>query len=152
MFFTKRRIGAMLLLAFCIAYAMLAQRIPLLPFQADSAFHARTMPEILSILGIGLCLAMIVLPSPAEYVELKGKSWFTALAFLVLMSIYGLTIRPFGFVLASTMLLGVGYWLLGERKIWLLAVTSIPVAVAFWALMSIGLGVFIEPMPWFLRG
>lgn len=152
MFFTKRRIGAFLLLGFCIAYAVLAQRIPLLPFQAKSAFHARTMPEILSVLGIGICIALIVLPSPAEYVELKGKNWLIGLAFLVLMSIYGLTIRPFGFVLASTMLLGVGYWLLGERKLWLLAATSVPVAIAFWALMSIGLGVFIEPLPWFLRG
>lgn len=152
MFFTKRRIGGMLLLAFCIAYAILAQRIPLLPFQAKSAFHARTMPEILAVMGTALSIAIIVLPSPAEYVSTKGQNWLTALAFLVLMSIYGLTIRPFGFVLASSMLLGVGYWLLGERKIWLLLVTSVPVAIAFWALMSIGLGVFIEPLPWFLRG
>lgn len=152
MFFTKRRIGAFLLLGFSIAYAVLSQRIPLLPFQATSAFHARTMPEILSVMAIAICIAIIVLPSPAEFVELKGKNWLIVLAFLVLMSIYGLTIRPFGFILASSMLLGVGYWLLGERKLWLLVITSVPVAVAFWALMSIGLGVFIEPLPWFLKG
>ncbi|MFT6659106.1 MAG: putative tricarboxylic transport membrane protein [Maritalea sp.] len=151
-FFTNRRIGGSLLLAFCVTYAILSQKIPLLPFQANVAFHARTMPEILSIMGIGLSLAIILLPSPREFVDLAGKNWFTVLAFLVLMSFYGLTIRPFGFILASTILLGTGYWILGERKLWLLLLTSVPISVGFWALMTLGLGVYIEPLPWFLKG
>jgi len=151
-FFTNRRIGGLLLLAFCVTYAVLSQRIPLLPFQANVAFHARTMPEILAVMGIGLCLAIILLPSPQEFVDLTGKHWFTVIAFLALMSFYGLTIRPLGFILASTILLGVGYWILGERKIWLVLLASVPISVGFWALMTLGLGVFIEPLPWFLRG
>lgn len=152
MFFTNRRIGALLLLAFCVTYAILSQRIPLLPFQAKSAFHARTMPEVLAVLGIGLSIAIIVLPSPKEFVELAGKNWFTVIAFLALMSFYGLTIRPFGFILSSAILLGVGFWILGERKIWLILAVSVPVSFAFWALMTLGLGVFLEPLPWFLKG
>lgn len=152
LFFTNRRIGGLLLLAFCATYAVLSQRIPLLPFQANVAFHARTMPEVLAVLGIGLSIAIVLLPSSQEYVDLKGKNWVTVFSFLVLMSFYGMTIRPFGFVLSSTILLGVGYWILGERRIWLLLATSVPIAAAFWALMTLGLGVFIEPLPWFLRG
>ncbi len=152
MFFTKRRIGGLLLLAFCVTYGLLSQQIPLLPIQARSAFNAKTMPEVLSVLGIALSLAIVFLPAPGEYLELKGKAWGMTIAFLVLMSFYGLTIRPLGFVLSSSILLGVGYWILGERKWWLLLITSVPVATAFWALMSLGLGVFIEPLPWFLRG
>lgn len=152
MFLTNRRIGGLLLLAFCVTYAFLSQEIPLLPFQANVAFHARTMPEMLSVLGIGLSLAIIIFPSPKEFPEFAGKNWLTVLLFLALMSLYGLTIRPWGFILASSILLGGGYWILGERKIWLLLATSIPIAVAFWALMTLGLGVFIEPLPWFLRG
>ena len=110
------------------------------------------MPEVLAVLGIGLSIAIIAMPSPKEYLNLSGKNWGIVVSFLLLMSFYGLTIRPFGFILASSILLGVGYWILGERKIWLLLATSVPIAVAFWALMTLGLGVFIEPLPWFLIG
>jgi putative tricarboxylic transport membrane protein len=151
-FFTNRRIGGLLLLAFCVTYAVLSQRIPLLPFQAQSAFHARTMPEVLAILGVGLSIAIVVLPSPKEFLDLSGKNWFTVVAFLALMSFYGVTIRPFGFILSSSILLGVGFWLLGERKAWLILAVSVPIAIAFWALMTLGLSVFLEPLPWFLRG
>jgi len=110
------------------------------------------MPEVLAVLGIGLSIAIVVLPSPKEFVELAGKNWFTVIAFLALMSFYGLTIRPFGFILSSAILLGVGFWILGERKIWLILAVSVPVSFAFWALMTLGLGVFLEPLPWFLKG
>lgn len=152
MFFTKRRIGGLLLLAFCIAYAYLSQRIPLLPIQARAAFNASTMPEVLAAISIVLCLAIIILPTEEEPLDLRGQKWGMTIAFLVLMSFYGLTIRPFGFILSSSILLGVGYWILGERKWWLLLITSVPVAFGFWALMTLGLGVYLDPLPWFLRG
>jgi putative tricarboxylic transport membrane protein len=151
-FFTKRRIGGLLLLAFCIAYAYLSQRIPLLPIQARAAFNASTMPEALAAISIVLCLAIIILPTEEEPLDLRGQKWGMTIAFLVLMSFYGLTIRPFGFILSSSILLGVGYWILGERKWWLLLITSVPVAFGFWALMTLGLGVYLDPLPWFLRG
>lgn len=152
MFFTKRRIGGLLLLAFGIAYAFLSQRIPLLPIQARAAFNASTMPEILAALCISLCLAIIILPSKDEQVDLRGQKLALTISFLALMSFYGFTIRPFGFILSSSILLGVGYWLLGERKWWLLLAASVPVAVGFWALMTLGLGIYLDPLPWFLRG
>jgi putative tricarboxylic transport membrane protein len=110
------------------------------------------MPEALAAISIVLCLAIIILPTEEEPLDLRGQKWGMTIAFLVLMSFYGLTIRPFGFILSSSILLGVGYWILGERKWWLLLITSVPVAFGFWALMTLGLGVYLDPLPWFLRG
>ena len=148
---TKDRIGGVLLLAFCVGYAILSQRIRLLPFQEAAAFTPRTMPEVLSVLGIGLSLWCIVLPGSREAPAMRGLDWPRTLAFLGLMSVYGLSVRPAGFLLATTVFLIAGYMLLGERKPHLLLLASVPLVVAFWALMHLGLDVFIAPLPAFLR-
>ncbi|MFK7903238.1 MAG: tripartite tricarboxylate transporter TctB family protein, partial [Nitratireductor sp.] len=152
MFFTKDRIGGLLMLIFCIIYAWQSQNIRLLPFQLNSAFHARTMPEVLSVLGIGLSILIIVFPSNKERLVLNNLNWPLGLTFLVLMSIYGLSVRPMGFLLSTSVFLMCGFALLGERSIWKLLLVSIPLVFAFWALMNYGLSVFVEPAPFFLRG
>ncbi|MBO6603138.1 tripartite tricarboxylate transporter TctB family protein [Boseongicola sp. H5] len=151
MMLSKDRIGGVLLLLFCLIYAWLSQDIRLLPFQERAAFHARTMPEILSILGIGLALWTIILPGKSERPELGGADWLKAGLFLVLMSAYGFTVRPLGFILSTSLFLMIGYALLGERKVVPLVLASVPLVVAFWVLMTQGLDVFIEPWPGFLR-
>lgn len=152
MFFSKDRIGGLLLLVFCITYGLLSQQIKLLPFQANVAFHARTMPEVLAVLGVALSLIVIVFPGSDKKLELSGYSWGKCIFFLALMSLYGLTIRPFGFILSTSVFLMVGFWMLGERKPLPLILASVPLVVAFWVLMTQGLDVFIEPMPAFLKG
>jgi putative tricarboxylic transport membrane protein len=42
---TRDRIGALLLLAFSIFYGIRTLYIPLLPFQAEAAFTARSAPR-----------------------------------------------------------------------------------------------------------
>ena len=152
MFLSKDRLGGLLLLIFCLIYAWQSQNIRLLPFQMNSAFHARTMPEMLAMLGIGLSIAIMIFPSNKERFTLSGLNWPLGLAFLVLMSIYGFTVRPFGFLLSTSLFLMVGFAMLGERNILKLIVVAVPLVVAFWALMNYGLSVFIEPLPFFLRG
>jgi len=149
---SKDRIGGALLLAFCITYGILSQEITLLPFQAKVAFHARTMPEILSIMGIGLSLLIIVFPGSPERPKLAGFNWLAAILFLILMSLYGLTIRPLGFILSTSVFLIAGFALLGERSPVKLLLVALPIAVGFWVLMTHGLDVFLEPLPWFLKG
>ncbi len=151
-FLTKDRIGGLLLLAFCIVYAWLSQKIHLLPFQLNSAFHARTMPEVLAVLGVGLSVLVIVLGGKGETFEWRDLNWPLGLAFLLLMSVYGFAVRPAGFLLSTSLFLMVGFAMLGERKIWLLLLVAVPLVVAFWALMNYGLDVFIEPLPAFMRG
>ena len=149
---TKDRIGALLLLAFCVFYWLKIGDIRLLPFQANQAFTPRTMPTVLSSLGIILSLAILVVPGKREEFSVRDLNWPLALAFLVLMSVYGLLVRPGGFLLSTIAFLMIGFALLGERRIHISLLVAVPLVVLFWALMNYGLSVFIEPLPFFLRG
>jgi putative tricarboxylic transport membrane protein len=149
---TNDRIGGLLLLAFSLAYGLLTFRIPLLPFQAQAAFTARTMPEALSIMGIILSLVMIVKPASHARPEVAGFLWGRGALICAVMVIYGLTVRPGGFLISTSLFLMAGIMILGERRWWLILVASVPVVVFFWVLMTQLLGVFIEPWPEFLQG
>ena len=149
---SKDRVGGLLLLAFCVTYAFLSQQIRLLPFQENVAFHARTMPEVLSVLGIGLSLIVIVFPGSKARLDFTGYDWVKVVVFLALMSAYGFTIRPLGFIASTSLFLMIGFWLLGERRPLHLIVVAVSLVVLFWVLMTQGLDVFIEPLPTFLRG
>ena len=152
MFFFKDRIGGTLLLIFCVTYGLLSQNITLLPIQARAAFTARTMPEVLTVLGIGLSLLVLIFPGSHDRPQLRGFKWGTAVLFLVLMSAYGLTVRPLGFILSTSLFLIAGFAMLGERSPVKLFLVAVPLVVAFWVLMTQGLDVFIEPLPWFMKG
>ena len=144
---TKDRIGALLLLAFSLVYGYLSQSIRLLPFQQNVAFHARTMPEILTVLAVVLALLLLLMPPSQDKLSLSGLKLGKGLLFLVLMSIYGLTLRPLGFIISTSLFLIIGYALLGERRPLPLLLASVPLVVVFWLLMTKGLDVFIEPWP-----
>ncbi|MFV2093249.1 MAG: hypothetical protein ACC634_09220, partial [Hyphomicrobiales bacterium] len=96
MVLSKDRIGGFVLLIFCITYGVLSQQITLLPIQAKSAFNARTMPEVLTVLGIALSVLVIAFPGSSARPQLAGYRWFQAVIFFTLMSFYGLAIRPLG--------------------------------------------------------
>lgn len=155
---TKARIGGFLLLAFSVLYFWKIGDIRLLPFQANQAFTPRTMPQVLATLAIALSLAVIALGGNkdpkrlAEPFSLGDFNWRLGLMFLGLMSIYGFTVRPLGFLLSTSLFLMIGYAMLGERSPVKLLAASVPLVVLFWALMNYGLSVFIEPLPVFLRG
>ncbi|MEN0087631.1 MAG: tripartite tricarboxylate transporter TctB family protein [Pseudomonadota bacterium] len=154
---TKSRIGGLMLLIFCVFYALKIGDIRLLPFQANQAFTARTMPQALAALGIILSILVIAFGGNkdpkrlAEPFKMNALNWPLGLAFLAIMSIYGFTVRPMGFLLSTSVFLMVGFAMLGERSIVRLSAVAIPLVVLFWVLMNYGLSVFIEPLPWFLR-
>lgn len=149
---SRDRLGGILLLLFCLTYAWLSQNIKLLPFQMNSAFHARTMPEVLAVLGVALSVLVIAFPGSKEGLSVRDLNWPLGLAFLALMSIYGLAVRPAGFLLSTSLFLMIGFAMLGERSIAKLLLVAVPLVVAFWALMNYGLDVFIDPLPAFMRG
>ena len=60
---SKDRLGGLLLLIFCATYGALSRDITLLPAQQDMAFHARTMPQFLAVLGIGLSALLVLFPA-----------------------------------------------------------------------------------------
>ena len=64
---------------------------------------------------------------------------------LVMMIFYGMTLRFLGFVISSTLFLCGGFYILGERRIWLLLAGSAPLVLFIWFLMSRILGMYIAP-------
>ena len=149
---TNSRIGGIFLLIFCLFYWWKIGDIRLLPFQANQAFTPRTIPQVLAVLGAGLSVLLIILPGKDERFDLKSLNWPLGLAFLVLMSVYGFTVRPMGFLLSTSLFLMIGFAMLGERNPIKLILVAVPLVVAFWVLMNYGLSVFIEPLPVFPRG
>ncbi len=152
MFLTKERIGGLLLLAFCLFYSWKIYDIRMLPFQANQAFTPRSIPQVLAVLGVCLSFLIVIFPSNKERLNLSELNWPLGLAFLALMSVYGLTVRPLGFLFSTSVFLMAGFAFLGERNVVKLALVAIPLVVAFWALMNFGLSVYVAPLPWFLRG
>ncbi len=146
------RIGALLLLAFSIAYGALTFQIPLLPFQARAAFTARTMPEALAVLGILLSLILLIRPGSTDRLRLAGFHWGRGAAVCALMVAYGLTIREGGFLISTSLFLIGGFLVLGERRPVVILGASLPVVAGFWLLMSQLLGVYVAPWPAFLTG
>lgn len=147
---TNDRIGGLLLLCFSIAYGALTFEIPLLPFQANAAFTARTMPEALAVLGGLLSLYLIFKPSSNSKPEVAGFLWKRGLMICLLMVFYGLTVRPAGFLISTSLFLMLGFYVLGERRWYLLLGASIPVVLFFWTVMTQLLSVHIEAWPAFI--
>lgn len=113
---SKDRIGGLLMLAFRALYAWKIGDIRLLPFQANQTFTPSTIPEVLAVLDTGLSVLVILFPCSDQRLSLTGLNWPLGLAFLVLMSIYGFTVRLLGFLAATSLFLIIGFAMLGERK------------------------------------
>jgi putative tricarboxylic transport membrane protein len=144
---SKDRIGGTLLLVFFACYGWLSFDIDLLPAHDDLAFNPRTLPYSLAMLGIVLAVSLIARSPTASLGEHQPLLWGKFASFLVLMSVYGISLRPLGFIAATGLFLICGFLLLGERRIpWLICV-SLFITLGFWALMNFVLGVFIDPWP-----
>ena len=142
----RDRIGALILLLFSVVYGVYAFDIPLLPIQRKAAFTAQTMPIVLSVIGAGLSLALLLKPGHGG-IEAPGFRWGLGAAICGFMVLYGLSVRPLGFIIATSVFLMANMLVLGERR-WLLIVgASIPIVVGFWALMALVLDVYVAPWP-----
>ena len=141
------RIGGIALLAFCIAYGWLALDIPSTKAAAGLAFTARSMPYALSVLGVLGSLWLVAFPQRQGSGTSGHLDWPIFVAFLLLMSCYGFTLRPLGFLLSTSLFLAGGFALLGERRKFRIALISLTIAFSFWAILNLGLGVFIDPWP-----
>lgn len=147
---TNDRIGALFMLAFSVGYGALSLQIPLLPFQRAAAFTARTGPEALSVMGIVLSLLLLIRPGSDARPAVGGFNWLTGAIMCGLMLVYAATVRPLGFIPATTIFLLGGFLALGERRPLVLIGASVPIVVGFWALMAEGLDVYVAPLPAFL--
>lgn len=143
--------GALILLTFSIAYGLLAYKIPLTLLAQRETFNARTMPFALGIIGTLLSFLILVLPSGQTDEEdkvkdaFRGLDWPSTGLLIGMMIFYSITLRFLGFVISSTIFLVGGFYILGERRIWLLLIGSVPLVLFIWFLMSRILGMYIAP-------
>jgi putative tricarboxylic transport membrane protein len=147
----REKVGALVMLLFSIAYGIGAFNIPLTFLAQQEVFNSRTMPIALSVLGIIFSLAMLILPTVDESGKAslsevtKGMDWKRTILLIIFMTIYGLVMKWIGFILASILFLMAGYRVLGEKRIHVILLASIPLVLILWAIMSLLLGVYIAP-------
>ena len=152
---------AVVFLLISILYGYSAYTYPLLPFERNMIFLPNTMPMVLSVLGIFFTLLILLAPSPKPDAEgdalgnINLRKWREykvgqALGLIILMTLYALTLRPVGFIAATTLFLVGAGWTLGERKLMTMIGVALTGALCIWYLVHETLGIFLRPLPWFL--
>ncbi|GAK83179.1 tricarboxylate transport protein TctB [Vibrio ponticus] len=151
-FFSKKnllcrdRVGALIFLVVCLCYGYQTSQIPLFPGDEYEPFTARTLPTILTFIGISLSLLLLLTAkSDEEQLDVGTFNWKLLGGFLVLMALYGIGLTYLGFVLATSAFLLAGFYLLGERRKSILFGASFPFVIAFYLLLTKGLDIYLEP-------
>ncbi|WP_421272143.1 tripartite tricarboxylate transporter TctB family protein [Aeromonas taiwanensis] len=144
MHLTKERFGGLLFLLLSLAYGYHATQIPGYPGDEYEPFTASTLPYALA--GVGIALSLLLMASPGgEPLQKESGNWRLVFAFLVLMIIYGVALTWLGFLVATTLFLIVGIRLMGEPSLAFACKVSVPFTLIFWALLTKGLNVYLEP-------
>jgi len=113
------KIISLLFFIFSAFYLYTAYQIRVFSFDENAAFNAKTFPIYLGYFGMFISALKIVLPEKAsEEVDQKLLNYKKTLVLVLIMVIYGLTIRPVGFFLSTSLFLLSSYYFLGERR-WL---------------------------------
>ncbi|WP_367986528.1 tripartite tricarboxylate transporter TctB family protein [Vibrio sp. NTOU-M3] len=142
----RDRVGAMIFLLLCLCYGYQTSQIPLFPGDEYEPFTARTLPTLLTYVGIGLSLLLLVTGQPdMQSGAVVGFNWKLLGGFLALMALYGVGLTYLGFVLATGFFLLAGFYLLGERRKSILFGASFPFVIAFYLLLTQGLDIYLEP-------
>ncbi len=147
----REKAGALFFLALSLAYGALAVRIPLIFLSQGETFNARSMPYGIAAAGVILSLLILILPSMVDKESqsarqaFSGLDWRRAIYLIALMVVYSLAITWIGFLAASIFFLIAGFYILGERNIKLILLSSIPLVIVLWLLLSKVLGMYIAP-------
>ncbi|TFH90635.1 tripartite tricarboxylate transporter TctB family protein [Vibrio ouci] len=143
---SRDRVGAMIFLLVCLCYGYQTTQIPLFPGDEYEPFTARTLPTLLTFIGIGLSLLLLVTGQPdVKSGAVVEFNWKLLIGFLVLMALYGVGLTYLGFVIATSLFLLAGFYLLGERRKAVLLGASFPFVIAFYLLLTQGLDIYLEP-------
>ncbi len=141
----KDRIGGLIFLALSIGYGFSITLIPMYPGDEYEIFTAKTLPTALAILGGILSLGLLFASRNESKEGLPDLDWAVALKLLALMVGYGVILETLGFMIATTIFLLAGYWLLGERRKILLFFCSFPLVVFFWYVLTQLLDIYLAP-------
>ena len=152
---------SLILLGICLAYgyaAWFTMDEGLAPFMQRNPIWPSTFPKALSVLGIGAALVTLFGLEKSEFkvgdidYRLHEYKLGQAIALLALMVIYALTLRPFGFLVATSGFLIIGAFILGERKWHVMIPVGLIAAFSVWYLVSQVLEIYMRPLPGFLLG
>lgn len=151
---SRDRVSGLIFLLVCLIYGYQATQIQLFPGDEYEAFTARTLPYLLTAAGIVMSLLLIVMSPATNCNEIACQQqgadesrldWRLLISFVVLMAAYGLGLTWLGFVLATSLFLLGGFWLLGERRKSVLIGASFPFVTVFWLLLTKVLDIYLEP-------
>ena len=113
-------------------YLYSAHQIRVFSFDENAPFNAKTFPIYLGYFGMFIAALKIVLPEKAsEEVDQKFLNYKKTLVLVLIMVIYGLTIRPVGFFLSTSLFLLSSYYFLGERRWLRMFMLSFPFVAIF---------------------
>ena len=149
----RDRVSGLIFLLACLIYGYQTTQIQLFPGDEYEAFTARTLPYLLTFAGIVMSLLLIVMSpsrpcadnSGAEQNSDQDLDWRLLGSFVILMIGYGIGLTWLGFVLATSLFLLIGFWLLGERRKVVLLGASFPFVTLFWLLLTKVLDIYLEP-------
>ena len=126
------KIISLLFFIFSAFYLYTAYQIRVFSFDENAAFNAKTFPIYLGYFGMFIAALKIVLPEKAsEEVDQKFLNYKKTLVLVLIMVIYGLTIRPVGFFLSTSLFLISSYYFLGERRWLRMFMLSFPFVAIF---------------------
>jgi putative tricarboxylic transport membrane protein len=144
----------------CLAYgytAWFTMDAGLAPFMQRNPIWPSTFPKALSLLGIAASMIILLGLEKSEvkileidYRRLHEYKLGQALMLLGLMVVYALTLRPLGFLGATSGFLIIGAYILGERKWHVMLPVGLIAAFAVWYLVSQVLEIYMRPLPGFL--
>lgn len=144
---SKDRIGGVVFLCLSVVYGYYVGEISLLPGDEFEPFNAQSLPSTLSLLCGGLSIALILMADNGEESGLKlaGYKFMLVAKLLLLTVLFALALEYVGFLLSTVIFLLGGYWLLGERRVKVLLLASLPFAVGIWFILTQLLDVYLAP-------
>ena len=145
----KQRIGAGAVLIFKIAYGAYIPDIGLDAWSSGEVVNARTFPKALAWIAASLSSILLLQSGDRSLLSIGGRPFFKVgllkvLCLLGLMASYTWWVGSLGFVLATTLLLLVGFWVMGERRPVVLFLGSLPFALGFWLLATKVLSLYLQ--------
>lgn len=143
---TKERIGALFFLALSIVYGFLAYQIRLYPGDEMEAMTARTLPIVLS--GLGIVFSLILLATGKKEVQgrnIAALDWKPVILLMLLSLAYGFALDWLGFLVSTTFFLIAGFRILGEKRPKTLLMVAVPFVFIFWFGLTQMLDIYLAP-------
>lgn len=126
------KIISLLFFIFSAFYLYTAYQIRVFSFDENAVFNAKTFPIYLGYFGMFIAGLKIALPEKtSEEVDQQFLNYKKTLVLILIMVIYGLTIRSVGFFLSTSLFLISSYYFLGERRWLRMFMLSFPFVAIF---------------------